>query len=608
MTPKVFDMTELIINDGKSGALLERIGGSPQAIQPPAGRLRFGQFDFDPRSGELRKQGRRIRLEGQPVQILARLLAAPGELVTREELQQELWPADTFVNFEQSLNAAVKRLRRALSDAPRNPRFVETLARRGYRFIAPVEGTPAASAECAIRSVAVLPFENVEGDPETEYLGDGIADSIINSLSRLASVRVMARSTVSRYKAKDLDPRAVGRKLNVQAILLGRVTQRGDSLVIGAELVEVQHGWQLWGEQYNRPITDIFAIEEEISREISEKLRPHLTGEDRNRLAKRYTENTAAYQNYLKGRYHLNRVTAASLHHAIRHFENAIQQDHRYALAYTGLADAYGLLAFFGLRAPAEVMPLAKNAALQAVALDETLADAHSSLAGILKSYDWDWPAAEREYHRALELDPNHATIHKMYASFLASAGRPEEAMRTIERAHELEPLSLVIMMEIAWTLHMARNFDRAAAQARRTLELAPEFVPAEHLLGMALEQKGRYEEAAAAFEKSRAAAAGNPATLGGLGHLLAIIGQAEQAREILVELEGIAAGAYVSPYWPALIHTGLGNHAAALDLLEQAVAQRDIWLAWLKTEPRFDNLRADPRFQQLLRRIGLLP
>ncbi|HXJ38775.1 MAG TPA: winged helix-turn-helix domain-containing protein, partial [Bryobacteraceae bacterium] len=294
--------------------------------------VRFGVFEFDLRSGELHKQGRKIRLEGQPVQVLVKLLGRPGELVSREELQKQLWPSDTYVNFEQSLNAAVKRLRQALGDSPVNPRFVETLARRGYRFIAPVSGIAegaqvATSPAATVRSLAVLPFGNTEADPETEYLAEGITESIINYLSPLPIMRVMSRSTVFRYKDKSLDPRSVGRKLNVDAVLLGRVLQRGDTLLVVAELVDVKNGWQLWGEQYNRKMVDIFAVEEGIAREISEKLRLRLTGEDRNRLAKRHTQSSEAYQDYLRGRYHWNRLSEEGLKKGIEYFERAIQRD-----------------------------------------------------------------------------------------------------------------------------------------------------------------------------------------------------------------------------------------------------------------------------------------
>jgi TolB-like protein/Tfp pilus assembly protein PilF len=580
---------------------------------PIAPRLvRFGQFEFDLRSGELRRQGVKIRLEGQPVQVLIKLLEQPGEIVTREALRNQLWPADTFVNFEQSLNAAVKRLRQALADSPQNPRFVETLARRGYRFIAPVHGMagpaePVAEAP-SIHSLAVLPFENSDGDPEAEYLSDGITESIINSLSRLDSVRVMARSTVFQYKAKGLNPREVGRNLNVQSVLVGRVGQRADALVVGVELVEVRNGWQLWGEQYNRRLSDIFAVEEEISREISGKLRLHLSGEERNRLSKRYTESPAAYQDYLKGRYHLNHVTEEGLRQAIECFQQAIQKDPHYALAYTGLADSYGLLVFFGLAAPAEVMPKAREAARQAVTIDDGLAEAHASLAGILKVYDWDWAASEREYRRALELDPHHAAAHRMYAAFLAAMDRPAEAMREIERAHELDPLSLVISMEIAWNLYMARDYARSIQQAARTLDLAPEFLPAQHVLGLALQHVGRNEEAAVAFEKARAGSKDNACSLGALGHLMAHSGRASEAESILSQLIEMSRHEYVSAYWPAVVYAGLGRVHEALDWLENACRQHDLWLVWLKTEPRFDGLRGEERFDELLLQVGLLP
>ena len=579
-------------------------GSTPEETR----KFRFGPFEFDLHSGELRKHHRRIRLEGQPVQVLGKLLERPGELVTREELRRELWPADTFVNFEQSLNAAVKRLRQALLDSPQNPRFVETLARRGYRFVAAVEtGGPAG----AIDSLAVLPFENAAGDPESEYLSDGITESIINSLSRLPSVRVMARSTVFDYKprgtGRKLNGRAVGRKLNVKAVLIGRILQRGDALSVGAELVEVRGGWQLWGEQYNRRLSDIFAVEEEIAREISRNLRVHLSGEDSDRLVKRHTRSTEAYQDYLKGRYHLNALTPAGLRQSIEYFEQAIGKDPNYALAYTGLADSYSLLGFFGLGRPAEVMVKAKEAAMKAVEIDAGLAEAHASLANTHKTYDWDWAAAEREYRKALELNPNYAQAHRMYAAYLAALDRPEEAMREIQLAHELDPLSLVIRMEIAWNLYMARDYDGAIAQAVHTLESAPDFASARHIWGMACQQKGRYEEAAGAYEKVHSASAGHAAPLAGLGHLLAATGRREEALAILAQLLEMASQTYLSPIWPAMVHAGLGQHEEALECLEKAGAERDIWLVWLKTEPRFDVLREEPRFQQLLLKVGLV-
>jgi TolB-like protein/Tfp pilus assembly protein PilF len=580
---------------------------------PTSHAVRFGLFEFDPRSGELRKQGRKVRLEGQPVQILIKLIHRAGELVTREELQRELWPSDTFVNFEQSLNAAVKRLRQALGDSPDNSRFVETLARRGYRFIAPVSTPAGASASQpalspAVGSLAVLPFENAETDPGTEYLADGITETLINQLSRLAGLRVMARSTVFRYKDKTLDPRAIGRKLGVDAVLIGRVLQRGDALQVGTELVEVQNGWQLWGEQYNRRLADIFAVEEEISREISEKLRVHLTGEDRSRLGKRYTQSTEAYQDYLQGRYHLNRLMEGGLKKAIECFQSAIQRDSKYALAYTGLADSLGLMGFMGLATAAEVMPKAKEAARRAIEIDDGLPEAHVSLAGIFKNYDWDWAASEREFKIALTLNPNYANGRRVYASYLAAVGRPEESLRETSLALDLDPFSLPIRVEAGYNAYMADDYDRALEEALRTLELEPQFAPAQSILGLIYEQLGRYDEAIAAIEKARILANEHPATLAALAHALAGAGRMEEARALSGRLTELSRRQHVSPFWLALAYAGLGEKAAALDALEKAYEQRDVILVWLGTEPRLRCLRAEPRFVEILRRIGLTP
>jgi TolB-like protein/Tfp pilus assembly protein PilF len=575
--------------------------------------VRFGLFEFDLRSGELRKQDRRIRLEGQPVQVLIKLLERPGELITRDDLRKELWPADTFVNFEQSLNAAVKRLRQALGDAPANPRFIETLARRGYRFIAPVSAASANSGAAdtparTVESLAVLPFGNTDSDPETEYLADGITESIINNVSRLSGVRVMARSTVFRFKDKTFDPRALGRKLNVDAVLLGRVQQRGDALLVGAELVDVQNGWQLWGEQYNRKLVDIFSVEEEISSEISEKLRMRLSGEDRSRLAKRYTQSTEAYQDYLKGRYHLNRLTEDALNKGIEYFERAIQRDRNYALAYTGLADAFGLLGFMGLAPAAEVMPKAKEAARRAVEIDDGLPEAHASLAGIFKNYDWDWAAAELEFKKALALNPRYANGHRMYASYLAAVRRPEESLRESRLALEFDPFSLPIRLEVAYNRYMAHDYERALEEALRTLELEPHFAPAQSILGQIYEQLGRYEEGLTALQNARDLSDGHPATLASLVHILARAARPQEASELLEKLMDIARRQHVSPYWLALAYAGVGQTSAALDKLENAYEQHDVILLWLGTEPRFDSLESEPRFAELLRRMGLSP
>lgn len=577
---------------------------------PARGRIRFGLFEFDLRASELRKRGLKIHLLGQPIRILAMLLERPGELVTREEIRKALWPEDTFVNFEHSLNAAVKRLRRALGDSPGNPRFVETLPRRGYRFIAPMEraaGAPAEAAQSAgIDSLAVLPFENAAADPEAEYLSDGITESLINSLSQLSGIRVMARSTVFRYKGRELDPRSVGRKLNVQAVLTGRVLLRGDALVIGTELVEVRDGWRLWGEQYNRRLAEIFSVEDEISREISEKLRVRLSGEDRSRLSKHYTQDTEAYRDYLKGRYYYSKMTEDGLRESTLFYQRALEKDPLYALAYAGLADAYGLMTYFGSLAPLEAMPRAKEAAQHALALDESLPEAHSAMAHVLQFYDWDWQTSEAGYRRALLLNPNNAETNRFYATLLSAQGRGEEALRRILRARELDPLSLIICMEAAWHCYMARDYAQAMAHALGTLELEPGFASAQHVAGLIYEQQGRIEEALAAFERANTGSGGNPATRASLGRVLAAAGRSQETLALLRQLDEIAARTYVPPYYGALMHASLGNTDEALAALEDSCRKRDLWLVWLGRDPRFDCLRSHPRFQGLLQVIGL--
>lgn len=577
----------------------------------PVRAVRFGAFEVDLQAQELRRRGVRVKLQDKPFQILALLLERAGEVVTRQALRQKLWPPDTFVVFDRSLNTAVNKLRQVLGDSAENPRFVETLSRRGYRFVAPVE-TRSSSAPRPVQSsdfidsIAVLPFHNAGGDPEMEYLSDGITEGIIHSLSQLPEVRVMARSTVFRYKGQDVDPQTVGRDLNIRAVVTGRVVPRGDILNIGIELVDVDNGWRLWGEHYNRKLSDIFTVEEEISKEISEKLRLRLTGEEKKRLAKRFTENAEAYRDYLRGRYFSNRMTEDGLKKSIEYFRQAIEKDPNYALAYAGLADSFGLFAFFGLSPSSEVMPRAKEAATKALEIDDTLAEAHASLASIKKVHDWDWVAAEMEYRRALELNPGYAAAHRWYADCLSALGRPQEAMQEMQKAHELDPLSLVISMEVAWILYMAREYDGAVEQSVKTLDLEPNFVPALYTLGLAYEQMSKHEKALAALRKAREASGSNPASLAALGHAYASAGKRREAMKLLGELLKMSRQSYVSPYWLAILQAGLGEKDSGFEWLEKAYQERDVWLVWLKQEPRFDSLRSDSRFHDLVRRVGL--
>ncbi len=572
--------------------------------------VRFGVFEVDLRAGELRKHGLRIKLQEQPFQVLAMLLERAGEIVTREEMQKKLWPSDTFVDFDHGLNKAINKIREALGDSADSPRYIETLARRGYRFIA--GGGPVVSPSAnelppvnTIRSLAVMPFVNAGNDPELEYLCDGITEGIINSLAQLPEVRVMARCTVFSYKGREIDPRAVGRELNVQAVLVGRIVVRGDVLTIGTELVDVKDGWLLWGEQSQRGLSDLLEIQEEIAETISEKLRLRVTGESKKRLSKRYTSDSGAYQDYLKGRYHCNKMAQKDVIAGIGFFEAAIRKDPNYALAYVGLADAYGLLGYFGAHPPRTVIPRTKELAAIALSIDEDLAEGHATLGNILKDYDWNWQAAEEEYKRALELNPNYAAAHRLYAGFLAALGRKEESTKEFRQAQELDPLSVVINNEGAWNSYMAREFEQSIEQSIKTLEIEPHFAPAQFTFGLACEQLGRYDEAIQALKKARDGSQGNPATLAGLGHAFAAARKPKEALKILSELTEMSKGSYVSAYGLGIVYAGLGNQDKGTESLDKAFRERDVWLVWLKTEPRFDGLRSDARFQEILKRIG---
>ncbi len=460
-----------------------------------------------------------------------------------------------------------------------------------------------------IDSLAILPLVNASGDPNAEYLSDGITESIINSLSQIPKLRVMARSTVFRYKGREVDPQTVARELGVRAVLTGRVMPLGDRIVIGTELVDAADGSQLWGEQYKRSVLDIFAVQEEISREISEKLRLKLTGAEKKRLTKRYTENTEAYHLYLKGRYYENKFfNEAALRRAIECFQQAIERDPAYALAYAGLADCYLRLSTFNVAPSKEGFAKARAAVLKALEIDDTLAEAHTSLARIKSSFDWDWPAAEEEFKRAIELNPNSATAHHLYGRHLLVVGRFDEAALEIRRASELDPLSLLINVDLSAPLFLARHYDRAIESLRKSLEMDPNFALAHFRLGGAYESKGMYEEAIAEYQRVielSGSSTDRSSMSANLALAYAASGRGDQARDILDRLKEQSQQPYVSPFDIAAIHVALGEKDQAFEWLEKAYEARTPDLRFLKVTQWMDSLRSDPRFADLLRRVG---
>jgi serine/threonine protein kinase/tetratricopeptide (TPR) repeat protein len=466
-------------------------------------------------------------------------------------------------------------------------------------------GVPARVSKI-IDSIAVLPFENTAGDPEHEYLSDGIAGSLINILATIPKLRVMARSTVFRYKGHNIDPQAIGRELNVRAVLTGRVMQSGGSLRIGAELVDVGTGTQLWGAQFDRKPGDIFVVQDEISNEISDKLRLQLTRREKKRLTRHHTENVEAYQLYLKGRHHWNQWTEEGFYKAIEYFQQAVEKDPGYALAYTGVADSYVLLGWNSYLPPKEAFPKGKAAAMAALKLDPDLAEAHTPLAAVLWLHDWQWEEAQAEFKRSLELCPTYATANHWYADYVMTMGRHEEAMDRMKKTQDLDPLWLIINVAVGWAFYHARRYDEAIEQLRRTIDLDPNYPMAYWLLGLLLRKTGSYELAITEGEKGVKLSGGSPLMRAALAHTFGAAGKTAEARQILDDLTKLAKQKYVASYIFAGIHIGLGENDRALEYLEKSYEEHSHWLIYLHIDPSMDGLRNNPRFQDLLRRVGL--
>ena len=626
--------------------------------------LGFGSFEVDLASGELRREGRKVRLQDQPLHLLVLLLERAGEVVTREELRNELWPADTFVDFDHSLNTAVRKLREALGDSAEAPRYVETLARRGYRFLAPVtEREPAAplplSADAEVGSpapptavrgpsltprvvliavvlgaaalvayrvgthagprtrpgprltLAVLPFDNLSNEADQEYLSDGLTEEMITQLARLDPdrLRVTARSSTWKYKRADRDIRRLRRELGADYVLEGSVRRAGERVRVTAQLVQVVDQTHIWAETYEREMRDVLVLESEVARSVARAIAMTLAPEAEARLARARPVRPESYQDYLRGRYFWNRRTEAALRQALGYFQQAVAADPGYAPAYSGLADCYsslGASSVVGGLPPRQAMPEAKAAALKALEIDGSLAEAHTSLAIVHLLYDWDLAASEKEFKRALDLDPDYTAAHHWYSHCLLPLGRTEESLAESRRALELEPLNLVINIHLGWHYLYARQYDEAIEQYRRTLELDPGFPQAKRYAAWAFLQKGRHAEAIAALQAVLSALGRKPEVEAELGHALAVAGRRAEARAVLEGLTQLSSSRYVSPYSVALVHAGLGDRDQALAWLDKAYAERSDYMPYLGLEPMLDSLRSDPRFDALVRRVGV--
>jgi DNA-binding winged helix-turn-helix (wHTH) protein/Tfp pilus assembly protein PilF len=564
----------------------------------------------------LLRDGKPQALPPKVFDILLVLVERSGHLVEKAELMDQVWP-ETHVE-ENNLTVNMSALRRALGE---DRKYIETVPRRGYRFVADVRkvseektepgekritatgGARGVLRDEVINSLAVLPFANLSDNPNLEYLSDGITESIINSLSQLPQLKTMARSTVFRYKDQKIAPLEAGRDMRVRSVLVGRVLQSGDSLNISTELVDVIDGSQIWSEQYNRQFLNILAAQEEISREVSEQLRLKLTTEERRRFAKRYTENIEAYHLYLKGRYFWSKYTKEGVDRSIEYYQQAIAADPVYALAYAGLAEAYYALSTTYLP-PREAMPKARAAVMKALEIDGTLSEAHSTLGMIGMLYDWDWAEADRAYQRAIEFSPRNAIAHQRYGMYLDMMGRFDEGLAEMKLAQELDPLSLPTNVNIGVTYYLMGQYDRAIAQYKSALEMDPSFSLAHHHLAQVYTIQGRFPEALEEFQKAKLLEE-SPFALGHLGRIYAMMGKRSEALKILDRLKELSKQSYVSPYRLTMIYAALGEMDRAFEWLEKAYLDRSEELAWLNIFPVPRNLRSDPRFTDLLRRIG---
>ena len=601
---------------------------------------RFDQFEVDDREFRFSEGGAPMQIEPKVLRLLIYLIANRNRLVRKQELLDTVWQ-DAMVT-ENSLTRAIGLLRKALNEDSHVPRYIETVPTAGYRFIANVTavaqnfgvGTslrrriwiPAAillllaTAAGAYRfffhrnggetidSVAVLPFVNASGDPNAEYLSDGITESLINSLSQLPNLKVMSRDTAFRFKGKEADPRTVGREMGVRAIFKGTVTQRGETLSISAELIRARDNSHIWGQHYDRKLTDGCSPGRD-RRGNGERAAHAFNGPEEKRLTKTYTANPGAYQDYLKGRYWWNKSTAGGFDKGIEYFQQAIAKDPSYALAYSGLADCYSSLAKDGLVPFREGYLKAKDAALKAVELDDTLAEAHGSLASVKSSYDWDWSGADKEIRRAIELNPSYADAHRLHGEVLWQTGRLDEAIAEIKRTLELDPLSINDNATLGIAFFLARQYDRAIEQEAKTLELDPTFVLAYYFRGVAYSKKSMYEQGVAEFDKGMAISPVNPVALTGLGYGYAVTGRRAEAQKVLDKLNELSKHEYVSPVWRAKIYAGLEEKDRAFEWLEKAYEDRSIVsVGFMKPNPMFDPLRSDPRYANLLRRTNLQP
>jgi TolB-like protein/DNA-binding winged helix-turn-helix (wHTH) protein/Flp pilus assembly protein TadD len=665
--------------------------------------VRFGTFEVSLQSGEVRKAGVRIRVQQQPLKLLEVLLEHPGEVITREELRSRVWPNESFGDFDQAVNIAIAKLRSALGDSAENPRYIETLPKRGYRFIADVSFVDAdgrirrpdsASADstgtepghrlegngmagppepelghqlpgnglavppvtergpqiqgaglavspkrrlgltgrgmvalalvlslailcvlfvrsrghrsAAIRSLAVLPLENLSGDAAQSYFSDGMTDELITDLAQISALRVISRTSVMTYKGAHKTLPQIARELNVDAVVEGTVLRAGDQVRITAQLIDASTDKHIWSQSYEGDLRDTLALQDRVARAIAEQIQINMTPREQAALKSVRVVNPESYESYLKGRYFWNKRTADGLRVALAYFNQAAEEDPNYAQAYSGLADTYALLGDwqYAVMTPKEAFPKAKTAALKAVELDSSLGEAHNSLAFVLDGFDWNLDSGGKEFRRAIELNPGYATAHHWYAGHLALLGQYDEAIVEMKKAESLDPLSLIINADLAELLVLAHSYDEAIAQSRKTIEMDPNFAMAHNQLGQAYLQKHMYDQAIAELQNAVQLSGGSPTCIANLARAYGLSGKRSEAMKLLNDLKSSSTAKNSHASEVAAIYASLGDKDEAMNWLEKGYAER--FNPGVLIRPGFDPLRTDPRFQDLVHRVGL--
>ncbi len=617
------------------------------SVQSPPGVLRFGKFELDPTSGELHQNGYKIPLAPKAFELLRALVEHPGQVVTREELRAKLWAADTFVEFDDSLNHTVKKLRQALGDSAENPQFIETLPRYGYRFIASVEspcaparkpaprrtrGTAAFVVGAAllalgaallgfnvggwrgrlfgrasgppIRSLAVLPLSNLSGDPQQDYFADGMTDALITDLAKVQAVKVISRTSVMQFKDAKKPLPEIARMLGVDGIIEGSVQRYGEHVRITVQLIRAPTDAHLWAKSYERDTRDVLSLQGEIAQAVAHEIRAALTPEESTYLVRASPVNPEAYELYLKGRYHSNRRTLPGFEKSIQLFQQALAKDSGFALAYAGIAESYGLLAFYGGASSREAFPKAKAAALRAVELDSSLSEAHAALGFVLFYGDWDWPTTEIELKHAIELKPSYVVSHHWYAEYLSAMGRHDQAIAEIKRAQELDPLSPLLFAIGGEVYILARRYDEVIEQCQRALDLDPNYALAHRNLAAGFAGKGMYREAAEEYVK--ADQLWGLTNSSGRAIAYALTGKRAEGLNILRRLRESPEQPKLNSVMEARLCIGaaLCGKEETLDWLEKAYEEHDVYVPLWNVLPEFDPIRSNPRFQALLRRL----